>query len=239
MKIVLTGGGTGGHLFPLLAVAEELRRRRVPSLSCMYIGPDALPPETVQTLGLIVKKITTGKIRRYWTLKNFFDFGKILLGIFQSCLILFWTMPDLILGKGGYASFSTLLVGVLFRIPIVIHESDSIPGLVNRIFGRFARTIAYSLEFNENYFPHQKLVLTGHPIRKSLLGEGREEASNLFHLSGGKKVLLIIGGSQGSQIINDVILAVIAQLLRTYEVIHQCGSGNLEGVKKRSNSDCV
>ncbi len=234
MRIVFTGGGTGGHIFPILAILEELQKRKIPQLECFYVGPDSLSKEDLAGIKLSIRKISTGKFRRYMSLENVLDVGKIFLGIIQSYWHLFRIMPDVIFGKGGYGSFPVVIVGWLFRIPIIIHESDAIPGLANRILGRFAKTIAYSFKFEEDYFPYHKLVYTGNPVRKMLAQETAQEAKKHFQLAGNKKVILVMGGSQGSLVLNGAILDVLGTLLKEYEIIHISGPTHFEGVARES-----
>ncbi len=235
MRIIFTGGGTGGHTHPLLAVVEELQKRNIPGLKCMYVGPDTLPRESFQGINLFTRKIASGKLRRYVSVKMLFDILRMGWGIIQSYWVLIWFMPDAIFGKGGYGSFPVVLVGWLFRIPILIHESDAVPGLTNRILGKFAKKIAYSFEFEKDYFPYRKLIYTGHPVREIIQKEGtREEAKNRFQLSGIKKVVLIMGGSQGATGINSAVLDILGALLDSFEVIHLSGSIHFEGVARES-----
>jgi len=234
MKIVFTGGGTGGHIFPILAILEELQKRDMPQLEYFYVGPDSLLKEDLNGINLRVRKISAGKFRRYASIKNVLDVGKIFLGIIQSYWHLFRIMPDVIFGKGGYGSFPVVIVGWLFRIPIIIHESDAIPGLTNRVLGRFAKTVAYSFKFEEDYFPYHKLVYTGNPVRKMLTGKTAQEAKKHFQLAGNKKVILVMGGSQGSLVLNGVILDVLGTLLKEYEIIHISGPTHFEGVARES-----
>lgn len=234
MKILFTGGGTGGHIYPIISIIEELRERKALSFKCIYVGSGSFPEQKLKELFVSSKKILAGKIRRYFSFQNILDIAKTFVGIIQAYWILLVEMPDLIFGKGGYASFPIVFVGWLFRIPIIIHESDAVPGLANRILGRFAMRIAYSFKFEKDYFSYEKLVFTGNPIRASLLNGKKEEAELCFHFKKNKKTILVIGGSQGAQILNNVILDILGAFIERYEVIHQCGSKHFEGILREA-----
>lgn len=237
MKILFTGGGTGGHIFPILAIVRELRKI-IPEeqLKIFYIGPkDEFGFMLFSQEGIKIKRILAGKIRRYGGLKTFFlnfiDFFKTLIGIFQSFFYIFFLNPDLIFSKGGYGSLPPVIAGVLLRVPIFLHESDIVPGLANRIVGKFAIEIFTSFEKTE-IFPTSKIIVVGNPIRRELLEGEKERAKEMFEIRGGKKVILILGGSQGAERINNVILNILPELLINFEVIHQTGEKNFKKVKK-------
>jgi len=230
-KIILAGGGTGGHIFPLIAVARQLRAYRK-DLKLIFIGPKTeFENIFLEGEGFEIKNILTGKIRRYFSFENFIDFFKIPLGIFQVFIYLFFKAPDIIFSKGGYASFPTVIAGWFLRIPIIIHESDATPGLANRILGRFAKRILVSFP-KTPYFPKKKMLLVGNPVRVSLLEGDREEAVQEFKIHNTRPVFLVIGGSQGAQRINEKILSILPQLLENFEIIHQVGEGNYKNFKE-------
>jgi UDP-N-acetylglucosamine--N-acetylmuramyl-(pentapeptide) pyrophosphoryl-undecaprenol N-acetylglucosamine transferase len=234
MKIVLAGGGSGGHVFPLIAVAREIKRLMPEEAKLVYIGPKDewttlyLPQEDIQ-----IKPILVGKIRRYLTLKsvllNILDLFKCFLGFFQSLFILLFQNPDLVFSKGGYASLPVIFAAKLLRIPIFLHESDITPGLANKIAGRLALEIFISFPKTE-YFDPEKTVLVGNPIRREVFGGTKEKSKELLKISGQRYVILVIGGSQGAQRINDLVLLVLPELLKEYEIIHQCGRKNFDQV---------
>lgn len=243
MRIALTGGGTGGHLFPILAVVQEIKNLtsanvfQIPfgegnNVEFMFIGPKTVGEEALAKEGIVHKIIMAGKLRRYASLQNIFDIFKIPLGILQSFWHLFWFMPNVVFGKGGYGSVPVVIVAWLFRIPIIIHESDSVPGLSNRICAFFSRRIAISFDESAKYFSKEKTALIGNPVRPSLFGGDKETAKQLFGLSGTKPVLLILGGSQGAQAINDLIISSLILVSKRCEIIHQCGAANFEAVKQ-------
>jgi UDP-N-acetylglucosamine--N-acetylmuramyl-(pentapeptide) pyrophosphoryl-undecaprenol N-acetylglucosamine transferase len=237
MKIVFTGGGTGGHIFPIIAIARELRRIAAnEKLEIYYLGPkDEFGEVLLSQEGIKVKNILAGKIRRYFNFssifQNIFDIVfKIPLGIFQSFGWLLFKNPDLIFSKGGFGSFPVVFSGWILGIPIFLHESDISPGLANRILSKFALEIFISFP-NTEYFSPKKIYLVGNPIRKEILEGEKEEARRIFQISGEKKVVLILGGSQGAQRINEKVLEVLPDFLKEFEIIHQCGDKNYNQIK--------
>jgi UDP-N-acetylglucosamine--N-acetylmuramyl-(pentapeptide) pyrophosphoryl-undecaprenol N-acetylglucosamine transferase len=240
MKIVFTGGGTGGHIFPIIAICRELRKiYPKKDLKMVYLGPkDEFGKILLSQEGVKVKTIMAGKIRRYWGIGSFFlnlidIFFKIPFGFFQAFLYLFFSGPDLIFSKGGYGSVPNVLAGWFLGIPIFLHESDLSPGLSNRFLSKFTTEIFVSFPRTE-YFPQNKMILVGNPIRREILEGSKEKAKELFKLTGEKPVILILGGSQGAQRINDVILVILPEILKDFELIHQAGSKNFQQVKKEA-----
>lgn len=239
MKILFTGGGTGGHIFPIVAIARELQKNyHLNDLRLFFIGPKGeIPLENLTQEGIKVKTILAGKIRRYFTIgsifQNLFDIVfKIPLGILQAFFYVFFLAPDLIFSKGGYGSLPAIIAGKLLGTPIFLHESDTIPGVTNRFSSRFAMEIFVSFPIEKTeFFPKEKMLSVGNPIRSEILKGDTEEAKDLFEITGEKPLLLILGGSQGAQRINDVIYQGINELLNEFEIIHQVGPKNFEEVK--------
>lgn len=247
MRIALTGGGTGGHFFPVIAVVRELKKIinqniwQIPPgegaiIEFIFIGPETIGEEVLIKEGIVHKTILAGKLRRYGSLQNILDIFKIPVGFLQTLWHLFWFMPNVIFSKGGYGSVPVVLAAWLFRLPVLIHESDAIPGLANKFCAQFSRRVAISFYEAAKYFPQKKTALTGNPVRAQLLGGTKEEAGKIFGLSGAKPVILILGGSQGAQSINDVIFEASPALLSRCEIIHQCGQNNLELIKQLWNN---
>lgn len=229
--IILTGGGTGGHIFPLVAVAREIQEKLRDEAEFLFIGPAGkLEKEAMEKEGIASKIILCGKMRRYFSLKNIPDAFRTPIGIIQSLWLMLKFMPDAVFAKGGYASFPVVIAAWLYRIPVLIHESDAIPGSSNRVMASFANRIAYSYPTAEEYFPKMKLFLTGNPIRQEILGGSMEIARNKFNLAESMPTILVIGGSQGCQAINEAIIRVLPQLLHRAQVIHQTGDENFDSV---------
>lgn len=235
MKILFTGGGTAGHIFPIIAIVREIKRR-YPSggFEFFYLGPkDKFSGELLSQEGIVVKTILAGKIRRYFAFQNIIDiFFKIPIGIFQAFYYVFVISPDLIFSKGGYGSVPGAIAGWVLLTPIFLHESDIAPGLANKITGKFALEVFASFPVEKTeYFPAKKIISVGNPLRKEILTGSEEEAKKIFNLQGGKPVILILGGSQGAQRINDRILAMLPEALRNFEIIHQTGKKNFKEVE--------
>lgn len=235
MRIVLTGGGTGGHIFPLVSVAKKLKEKLGSDIELLYIGSGAkIEKEVMEKEGILIKNISSGKMRRYFSFQNFLDIFKIPVGIIQSLWILVSFMPDAVFSKGGYACVPVVIAAWIYRIPVLIHESDAIAGLANRISGKFAKRVAISYPSAQKYFSPNKIAIIGNPVRKSLVGADGSLIKNRFELIESKPIILIIGGSQGSQLINKSIVKILPQLLKRVQIIHQTGENNFEDVIHRA-----
>jgi UDP-N-acetylglucosamine--N-acetylmuramyl-(pentapeptide) pyrophosphoryl-undecaprenol N-acetylglucosamine transferase len=231
MKILLTGGGTGGHFYPLIAVAEAIREivaeRKLIEPQLYFAAPDAYDAEALFANDIIFVKTSAGKLRRYFSFFTIIDFFKTAWGVTVSVFRIFFLYPDVVFAKGGYGSFPTLLAARLFRIPVVIHESDTVPGRVSKWAGKFAVRIALSYPQAAQYFPEQKTAVTGNPIRKALMRKATEGAHEFLKLERELPVILVLGGSQGSVTINDCVMRALPQLVEKYQIIHQTGEANL------------
>jgi len=255
MKILFTGGGTGGHIFPIVSVCREIKslqisallpsspdhkKRAWKGLGFYYIGPkDSFSEIFLFQEGIEIKSIFAGKLRRYSTplsiIQNFIDIVfRFPIGIVQAFLHIFFIAPDLIFSKGGFGSLPVTIAGRLLSVPIFLHESDVVPGLANKISSRFASIIFTSFPKTE-YFPLRKIILAGAPVRKDLLQGSKEEAERIFELTREKPLILILGGSQGSQRINYIILEILPELLENFELIHQCGDQNYKQIEAEAN----
>ena len=232
MKILFTGGGTGGHVFPIVAIVREIRRiYPKKDLEFYYFGPkDDFSVALLSEEDFIIKKIISGKIRRYFAWQNFVDIlFKIPLGIVQSFFLLIATRPDLVFSKGGSGSIAVTFAARLLRIPVFLHESDVVPGLSNQKTAKWAKKIFISFPKTE-YFDSEKTTLTGNPIRKEILDGDKKTAAEIFNLTLSKPILFIMGGSQGAETINDFVLRVLNDLLKDYEIIHIAGNLNVKEV---------
>lgn len=240
MKILFTGGGTGGHIFPIIAIVREMRKISKEKMEFFYIGPrDEFGEIFLSHEGIKPKWILAGKFRRYVNLKSIFenivDFLKIPIGIIQAFFYIFFLLPDLIFSKGGYGSLPAVISGWILRVPIFLHESDLFPGLSNRFSARFSLEIFTSFP-KTFYFPQNKMILVGNPIRREILESSKEEGIEFFKLTGKKPVILILGGSQGAQRINDRILDILNDLLKDFEIIHQTGQNNFKEVEAEADA---
>lgn len=233
MKILFTGGGTGGHVFPLVAIAREIRRiYPKKNLELHYLGPkDDFGLILLSQEDFIIETIVSGKLRRYFDWRNFIDIlFKIPFGIFQSFFFLLRIKPNLVFSKGGSGSIAVTYSAKLLRIPVFLHESDVVPGLSNQKASAWAKKIFISFPKTE-YFDPDKTTLIGNPIRKEILDGSKKEAGEIFSLTLERPVLLIMGGSQGAEAINDFILRVFKDLLESYEIIHITGRENVKGAE--------
>lgn len=238
MKILFTGGGTGGHFYPIVAVAEAVndlvRERKLLEPELFYAAPEAYDLELLTANGIKFVPTAAGKVRNYFSILNFFDLFKTGWGIARSVLRIFFLYPDVIFSTGGGASFPTLVAARLFRIPVVLLNCDASPGKVNAWAARFAQKIAVAFAEGGSFFPKEKVAHTGNPIRKSVLVPAREGAFEYLHLEKDVPVLLVTGGSQGSQTLNEAVIGALPQLLQKYQVIHQTGDKNIADVESRT-----
>ncbi|MCK4520402.1 UDP-N-acetylglucosamine--N-acetylmuramyl-(pentapeptide) pyrophosphoryl-undecaprenol N-acetylglucosamine transferase [Candidatus Parcubacteria bacterium] len=242
MKILFTGGGTGGHIYPIIAITREIKKiYNNQELIFHYIGPkDDFGSALLSKEGIKIKTIIAGKVRRYIGIKSFFHniidvLFKTPIGICQSFWHIFTLAPEIIFSKGGYGSIPAVFSGWFLRVPIFLHESDTAAGLANRILTKFSLEIFVSFPVQKTeFFPQEKLISIGNPIRIEILQGDKKEAQRMLKLSGTKPVILILGGSQGAQRINDKILQILPDFLREFEVIHQVGLKNFKGVQSEA-----
>jgi len=231
MRIILTGGGTGGHLFPLIAVAKKLRERLGGDVEIIFMGAKGeLEEKAMSQEGIAAKHVLSGKKRRYFSVQNFLDIFKIPIGIIQSLWLLLRHMPDAVFSKGGYASVPVVLAAWVYRIPVLIHESDAVPGSANQLLAKFSQRVAVSYPSAEKYFPPSQVMLTGNPIRNDITKGDAHTAWQMFNLSESKPTILVLGGSQGSQIINRAVVKILPRILERAQVIHQTGEKNYDDV---------
>jgi len=232
LRIVLTGGGTGGHIFPLTTVAKKIREKRN-DVDFLYLGSRGdLEMSAMMGNDIRMKYVTGGKMRRYFSGANFLDFFKIPIGIIQALWHLLWYMPDAVFSKGGYVSFPVAFAAWAYAIPILTHESDSIPGLSNRLIGALSDRIAISYPKTRRYFSESKILLTGNPIRDDINQGDKKVFLEKFNLTQSRPVILILGGSQGAQNINQAIVAVLPDLVKIGQIIHQTGEAKYKEAVK-------
>lgn len=236
MKILFTGGATGGHFYPLLAVAKELRKlaekEKIFELELFFMAPTPYDERLLFENNISYLWAPSGKIRRYFSIANVLDGFKTMFGVLRAIVSVFIMYPDVVLGKGGYGSFPALIAARVFRLPIIIHESDSSPGRVNAWAGKFADRVAISYPEAARYFSSEKTALTGCPIREELKKPIAEGAYEFLKLDPNIPVILILGGSQGARTINESVLDVLPKLLHNFQIIHQTGKENFEEVSR-------
>ncbi len=244
MKIVFTGGGTGGHFYPIIAVAEKVNeiiaREHVVGSKLYYVSNTPYDKKMLLENSMYYEGVTAGKMRTYFSLKNlllnFLDIFKSIGGTINAIFKIFSIYPDVVFGKGGYASFPTILAARILRIPIVIHESDCAPGRVNKWAGHFAKKVAVSFPEAAVYFPKKTTAWTGQPIITEIEHSApRKEALSYFKLESELPIIFILGGSQGAELINNAVLSALPRLIQNYQIIHQTGIKNFELVAGQAN----
>ena len=238
MKILLTGGGSGGHFYPLIAVAESInetsKKENLISAQMYFMSDSPYDAEALVENDITFIHIPAGKIRRYASVLNFFDFFRTIFGIIVAFKKVFSLYPDVVFSKGAYTSFPVLVAARLLRIPVIIHESDSVPGKTNLWAGKFALKVAVSYPETAKYFQENKVAFTGNPLRKSVLKINRSGGHEYLGLENDIPTVLIIGGSLGAQIINERILDSLPRLVEKYQILHQTGKNNVMDVSKTS-----
>lgn len=238
MKILFTGGVTGGHFYPIIAVAEALhesvREKKLVEPALYFAAPDPYDKEMLVAQAITFVPTSAGKMRRYFSILNFFDYFKTAWGITRAIVRIFFLYPDVVFGKGGYGSFPTLLAAKLFRIPVVIHESDATPGRVNAWAGKFATKIAVSYPEAAKYFPADKVAVVGNPVRRSLMMPVREGVYEFLGLEKDVPIIYITGGSQGAEAVNEAVLSALPELVEKYQIVHQAGDLNIQEVEQRA-----
>ena len=225
-KIILTGGGTAGHVTPNLALVPSLRDA---GFEIRYIGSYAgIEKGLIEQAGIPYYGISSGKLRRYFDLKNFTDPFRVLKGYGEARKILKEYRPDIVFSKGGFVAVPVVFAASRLHIPVIIHESDMTPGLANKLCFSSASKICCNFPETLKYLPEGKAIHTGCPIRDELKNGSRLAGLKLTGLKAEKPVLMIIGWSTGAVAINNAVRAALPQLLETYQVVHLCGKGNLE-----------
>lgn len=235
MKILTTGGGTGGHVFPVIAVIERIREiireDKLVEPTIYFMAPEQYVPKALFENQVIYLPCTSGKLRRYFSFQNLFDIPKTIFGGLKGLLDVYQIFPDVIFAKGGYASFPALFAARVLGIPVVIHESDSKPGRVSAWAGKFATRIALSYPSAASYFPRDRVAVTGNPVRREISVPEKEGGYEFFKLTQGVPTLLILGGSQGAARINELLIDSLNDLVSEYQIIHQTGKKTFKEVQ--------
>ena len=229
-RIILTGGGTAGHVTPNIALLPQLKER---GYDIHYIGSyNGIEKELIEQFGIPYHGISSGKLRRYFSLQNFTDPFRVLKGFGEAKKLIQSLKPDVIFSKGGFVSVPVVIAGKQCRVPTIIHESDMTPGLANKLAIPSATKVCCNFPETLSHLPKEKAVLTGSPIRRELLSGDRDAALKFCKLSGDKPVILIIGGSLGSVVVNSAVRAILPELLKDFQVIHLCGKGKTDASLK-------
>ena len=236
-SVLFTGGGSAGHVTPNIALIEAVRER---GWNVQYVGSaKGIEKEIIGQLEVPYHAVSSGKLRRYFSWQNFVDPFRILLGVLQAFLLLGRLRPAILFSKGGFVSVPVVFAAWLRRIPVICHESDVTPGLANRLSYPFARRICITFEASARYLTGSKVLLTGTPVRGSILKGNAEAGLAYLNVSDDKPVLLVFGGSLGAGVINEAVRDALPELLARFNVIHVVGAGqivesiNLTGYQQR------
>ena len=225
-RIILTGGGTAGHVTPNIALLPGLKEL---GYDIHYIGSyNGIEKELIEQLDIPYHGISSGKLRRYFSVQNFTDPFRVLKGFGEAKKLIKSLQPNIIFSKGGFVSVPVVVAGKQCGVPTIIHESDMTPGLANKLALPSATKVCCNFPETLQHLPKDKAVLTGSPIRKELLSGDRDAALRFCELTSDKPVILIIGGSLGSVVVNNALRSILPELLKEFQVIHLCGTGKVD-----------
>ena len=225
-RIVLTGGGTAGHVTPNMALIPNLQEA---GYDIQYIGSyDGIEKDLITGIDIPYHSISSGKLRRYFDVKNFTDPFKVMKGYLQASKLLKQLKPDIVFSKGGFVSVPVVLAAKHRHIPCIIHESDMTPGLANKLAIPSATKVCCNFPETLNYLPNGKAVLTGSPIRQELFQGNKERGLSFCGFTSDKPVILVIGGSLGAVAVNNAVRESLDELLKHFQIIHLCGKGKVE-----------
>lgn len=225
-RIILTGGGTAGHVTPNIALLPRLKELQY---DIHYIGSyNGIEKELIEQFGIPYHGISSGKLRRYFSVQNFTDPFRVLKGMNDAKKLVKLLKPDVVFSKGGFVSVPVVLAAKRRHVPAIIHESDMTPGLANRLSLPSATKICCNFPETLSHLPEGKAVLTGSPIRQELLSGDKYAARDFLHFTSEKPVIMVVGGSLGSVAVNNAVREILPELLKTYQVIHLCGKGKID-----------
>lgn len=242
MRILFTAGGSGGHFYPLMSVAdaiiEEAEKKNILNLELYYVADNPYSIEDLKKRNIKFHKISTGKRRLYSSFQNILDLFKIFFSSIYAFFYIFFVHPDVVFTNGSYAAFPVLLACKIWRIPVVVHASDTVPSRVVLFGAKFAKRISTGFFESKEYFPkdvRDQVVMTGNPVRKEIRNKVTGGADGFLKFSPDIKTLWVIGGSLGSESLNNVILDSLPELLKYYQIIHQTGEKTYKKTKERSD----
>ncbi len=228
--IVLTGGGTAGHVTPNIALIPTLQEK---GYQISYIGSyEGIEKKLIEELGIPYYGISSGKLRRYFDLKNFTDPFRVIKGFSEARKLLKQLKPDVVFSKGGFVTVPVVIAAKRCKIPAIIHESDMTPGLANKLCIPSAFKVCCNFPETVKELPENKAVLTGTPIRQELMNGNKEAARAFCGFHDSKPVLMVIGGSLGAASVNENIRKILPDLLKEFQVIHLCGKGKTDAALK-------
>jgi UDP-N-acetylglucosamine--N-acetylmuramyl-(pentapeptide) pyrophosphoryl-undecaprenol N-acetylglucosamine transferase len=239
-KFIVSGGGTGGHIYPAIAIANELKSR-FPDAEFLFVGAkDKMEMQKVPQAGYPIKGLWIAGLQRKLTFQNLLFPIKLISSLWKSLLIIKNFKPDVVIGTGGFASGPLLQMANLLNIPTVIQEQNSFPGITNKLLSKKANRICVAYENLERFFPKEKMILTGNPVRQDLIAieSKRQEAIKHFNLDPSKKTLLVLGGSLGARKLNQLIEKELQNISnQNIQIIWQCGKFYLEQYKKYNSKN--
>lgn len=235
-RIILTGGGTAGHVTPNIALLPRLKEL---GYDIQYIGSyTGIEKELIEPFGIPYHGISSGKLRRYFSVQNFTDPFRVLKGFREAHKLIRQLKPDVIFSKGGFVSVPVVLAGKRCKVPVIIHESDMTPGLANKIAIPSAAKVCCNFPETLKSRPEGKAVLTGSPIRQELLSGNKIAAMDMCHFTSDKPVILVIGGSLGAVAVNNAVREALPELLKDFQIIHLCGKGKMDESLKDVEGYC-
>jgi len=225
-RIILTGGGTAGHVTPNIALLPRLKELQY---DIHYIGSyNGIEKELIEQFAIPYHGISTGKLRRYFSVRNFTDPFRVLKGMDEAKKLVKILKPDVIFSKGGFVSVPVVLAAKRRHVPTIIHESDMTPGLANKLSLHAATKVCCNFPETLSHLPEGKAVLTGSPIRQELLSGDKYKAREFLHFNSDKPVIMVVGGSLGAVAVNEAVRRILPELLKSYQVIHLCGKGKVD-----------
>lgn len=235
-KILLTGGGTAGHVTPNIALLPKLKEL---GYEIQYIGSyDGIEKTLIEEIGIPYTGISSGKLRRYLSVKNFTDPFRVLKGFSQAKKFMKNYRPDVVFSKGGFVSVPVIFAAKKYKIPTIIHESDMTPGLANKLSIPSATKVCHNFPETAAYLPKDKAVLTGSPIRQELLEGNKLAGLNMCGFSANKPVIMVIGGSLGAASVNEAVRGALGELLKKFQVVHLCGKGKTDPAFDKTDGYC-
>lgn len=225
-RIILTGGGTAGHVTPNIALLPKLKET---GYDINYIGSyDGIERKLISDFNIPYFGISSGKLRRYFDIKNFTDPFKVLKGLSEASKLMKQLKPDIVFSKGGFVSVPVVYAAKRLNIPVIIHESDMTPGLANKLSLPFASKVCCNFPETVQYLPEGKAVLTGSPIRQELLAGNKLSGIKFCDFTANKPIIMVIGGSMGAVAVNQAVRSALPKLLEKYQIVHLCGKGKLD-----------
>ena len=233
-KILLTGGGTAGHVTPNIALIPSLQKL---NYQIKYIGSyDGIEKKLIEELGIPYKGISSGKFRRYMSVKNFTDPFRVLKGYREAKKFIKEYKPDVLFSKGGFVSVPVVFACKKYKVPIIIHESDMTPGLANKLSIPYAKTVCHNFPETKNYLPEGKSLLTGSPIRAELMSGDKDAGLRFCGFDNSKPVIMVTGGSLGALALNNAVRDALPELLKRFHIVHLCGKGKTDESLKNTPS---